>query len=56
MQKNIPLDESVRRQLIRETVTCVQAYVGEHVNSKSFEEVAKLLCEKVPLLRDERPP
>lgn len=37
-------------------VTCVQAYVGEHVNSKHFEEAAKQLCEKVPLLRDVKPP
>ena len=56
VQQSRSLDESTRRQLIRETVTCVQAYVGEHVSSKHFEEAAKQLCEKVPLLRDEKPP
>ena len=56
VQWNRSLDESTRRQLIRETVTCVQAYFIEHVSSKHFEEAAKQLCEKVPLLRDEKPP
>ncbi|XP_067033209.1 uncharacterized protein [Acropora muricata] len=56
VQQNRSLDESTRRQLIRETVTCVQAYVGEHVSSNHFEEAAKQLCEKVPLLRDVKPP
>ncbi|XP_068756774.1 uncharacterized protein [Montipora capricornis] len=56
VQQSRSVDESTRRQLIRETVTCVQAYVGEHVSSKHFEEAAKQLCEKVPLLRDEKPP
>ena len=52
VQQNRSLDESTRRQLIRETVTCVEAYVS----SKHFEEAAKQLCEKVPLLRDVKPP
>ena len=57
MQKKIHLDNTDRRQLIRETVTCLQAYVGDQpTTSLHFEELAKKLCEKVPLLRDERPP
>ena len=52
VQQNRSLDESTRRQLIRETVTCVQAYVGEHVSSKHFEEAAKQLV-KPPLWPDE---
>lgn len=57
VQKKIPLDNSDRRQLIRESVTCLQAYVGDqHISSSCFEEAAKQLCDKVPLLQDEKPP
>lgn len=57
VQKKIPLDNSDRRQLIRESVTCLQAYVGDqHISSSCFEEATKQLCDKVPLLRDEKPP
>jgi len=46
-----------RRKLIRETVTCLETYVDDQpITSSHFEELAKKLCEKVPLLRDERPP
>ena len=55
MQLNILLDEATRRQLIRETVTCVSAYAGESVTPRYFE-VAKQLCEKVALVKDEKPP
>ena len=57
VQKKSPLDDSDRRQLIRESVTCLQAYFGgQHISSSCFEEAAKQLCDKVPLLRDEKPP
>lgn len=57
VQKKIPLDDSDRRQLIRESVTCLQAYVGDqHISSSCFEEAAKQLRDKVPLLWDEKPP
>ena len=57
VQKKIPLDNDDRRQLIRESVTCLQAYVGDqHISSSYFVEAAKQLCDKVPLLRDEKPP
>ena len=57
VQKKIPLDDNDRRQLIRESVTCLQAYVGDQqISSSHFEEAAKKLCDKVPLLRDEKPP
>jgi len=59
VQKKIQLDDSDRRQLIRESVTClhIQPYLGDqHISSSCFEEAVKLLCDKVPLLRDEKPP
>ena len=56
VQLNISLDEATRRELIRETVTCVSAHVGVSVIPKHFEEVAKQLFEKVALLKDEKPP
>ena len=56
VQLNISLDEATRRELIRETVTCVSAHVGVSVIPKHFEEVAKQLREKVALLKDEKPP
>lgn len=56
VKQNTALDEATRKQLIRETVTCVAAYVGERVTSKHFEDAAKQLCEAVPLLKDAKPP
>ena len=56
VQLNIPLDKATRRELIRETVTCVSAHVGESVTPKYFEEVTKELCEKVALLKYGKPP
>ena len=54
VQKKCPLDDSDRRQLIR---TCLQAHVGDQrISSSCFQEAAKQLCDKVPLLRDEKPP
>ena len=53
---NAALDEATRKQLIRETVTCVATYVGERVTCKHFEDAAKQLCDAVPLLKDAKPP
>lgn len=53
---NTPLDDANRRQLIRDCVTCLEAHVDcKHLTSEHFTEVAKQLCESVPLLRDEKP-
>ena len=56
MKKKTTIDDHSRKQLIRETVTCLQAYAGERITSKYFEEAAKQLCDEVPSLRDEKPP
>ena len=52
VQQSRPLDEGTRRQLIRETVTCVQAYIGEHVSSKHFEEADSRFHECCKLVKD----
>ena len=56
VKKKISLDDNSRNQLIRESVTCLQAYAGECITSKYFEEAAKQLCNEVPTLMDEKPP
>ena len=57
VEENILLDDATRRQLIRETVTCLVAYADqERLTSAHFTEVAKLLCKSVPVLCDEKPP
>lgn len=56
VKKKISLDDNSRKQLIRESVTCLQANAGERITSKHFEEAAKQLCNEVPILMDEKPP
>lgn len=53
---NSVLDDASRRQLIRDSVTCLKAYAGEHLSSEHFTEAAKVLCKEVPVLQDEKPP
>lgn len=57
VEGNMPLDDATRRQLIRDTVTCLVAYVGQkQLTSAHFTEASKLLCKTVPVLCDEKPP
>ena len=56
VKDEMPLDDTLRRQLIRESVTCLQAYVGEDLTSEHFTEAAQKLCKEVPVLQDKRPP
>lgn len=53
---NSIFDDVSRRQLIRDSVTCLKAYAGEHLSSEHFTEAAKVLCKEVPVLQDEKPP
>lgn len=53
---NSVLDDASRRQLIRDSVTCLKAYAGEHRSSEHFTYAAKVLCKEVPVLQDEKPP
>ena len=53
MRLNRPLGEGTRRQLIRETVTCAQAYVSsKHVSSKHFEEANSRFHKCCKLVKD----
>ena len=57
IKENVQLDDATRRQLIRETVTCMIAYAGEaRLTTAHFTETAKRLCRSVPVLCDEKPP
>lgn len=56
VEEKTPLDDNLRRQLIRECVTCLQAYVGDSLTSEHVTEASKKLCKVVPLLKDEKPP
>lgn len=56
VKDNTPLDDANRRQLIRDCVTYLEAHVDcMQLTSEHFTEVAKQLCESVPLLCDEKP-
>lgn len=55
VEDNIPLNDASRRQLIRDCVNCLKAYVDhKQLTSGDFTEVAKQLCDRKPVLHNER--
>ena len=50
------LENKDRKQLIRDCVTCLKAEWGEHINKEQFKLASQMICSKVPVLKDVRPP
>ncbi|XP_031549050.1 uncharacterized protein LOC116286638 [Actinia tenebrosa] len=56
VKSKIPLNDKLRRELIRDCVTCLKASVGEGINTNHVNEAAKIICKEVPVMKDEKPP
>lgn len=52
----MPLQEEDRKQLIRDCVSCLKAVCGDHVSKDQFRVASQMICSKVPVLRDVKPP
>ena len=52
--KGIP--DSIRKQVIRDVYTCMRAHCeGQKIVSEDFIMVAKMVCRKIPQLKDQEP-
>ena len=57
VQEGQPLiPEGERKQLIRDCVSCLRAVCGEHITKDQFTLASKMICKKVPCLKDQQPP
>lgn len=50
------LEEEDRKQLIWDCVTCLKAECGDHVTKEQFKLASQIICAKVPVLKDIKPP
>ena len=52
--KDIP--DSIQKQIFRDVYTCMRAQCeGEKIGSQDFIMVAKMVCRKIPQLKDQEP-
>lgn len=56
VKKGGPVPDHLRRQLVRECVTCLKAECGESIPNDAFKIVSKVICAEVPKLKDIQPP
>ena len=56
VKKGTPVPDDLRRQLIRECVTCLKVEYGEFILNDAFKMASKMICAEVPMLKDIQPP
>ena len=54
-KKGKSLEEEDRKQLIRDYGTCLMAECGDYITKEQFKLASKMVCDKVPVLKDVKP-
>ena len=56
LQNNKDIPDSIRKQVIRDVHTCTRAKCrDEKISSNDFITVAKIVCKRIPQLKDKEP-
>lgn len=56
VKKGGPVPDHLRRQLVRECVTCLKAECVESILNDAVKIASKVICAEVPKLKDVQPP